>query len=345
MLRECVAVGDIFITPDMMKKGIEGFKDLELSCQYFYFGSNDRHEMRNVVKIIEKGGIDTLTLPEGLEKAVADAEVIMVHLCPLTEKLLSKAEKLKLILCNRGGHENIDIAAATKRNVAVVLNPIHNANAVAEFTVGLMLNEVRNITRSASALQNGQWREKYPNSAAIRELKDMTIGIIGFGAVGKILYDKLTAFNCRFLLNDLFENHALINRNIAEFVPLEKLLRDSDIVTLHARLSKKRILLGAREFGMMKKTAYFINTARSYMVDTAALADALRSGKIMGAAIDVYDTEPVGRDHPLIGLDNVTHTNHRGGDTINSYSDSPAMMMAEAFNFFNGDIPRYWINR
>jgi len=345
MARKCVAVGDVFITPDMMKKGIEGFEGLKLCCQYFYFGTDNRHEMRNVVKIIETGGLNTLPLPEGLEKAVADAEVIMVHLCPVTEKLLSKAKKLKLILCNRGGHENIDIAAATRRKVAVVLNPIHNANAVAEFTVGLILNEVRNITRSAIALQNGQWREKYPNSAAIRELKDMTIGIIGFGAVGKMLYDKLVAFNCRFLLNDLFENHALINKNIAEFVPLERLLKESDIVTLHARMSKKSILLGQREFSMMKPTAYFINTARSYMVDTAALADALRSGRITGAAVDVYDKEPIEPDHPLLGLDNVTLTNHRGGDTINSYSDSPAMMMVEALNFFNGDIPRYWINR
>ncbi len=347
MNKKCVAVGDIFITPDMMKKGIEkGYEDMTFDTEYFYFGSTDRHEMRNTVKVIETGGFETLPLPEGLEEAMAEAEVLMVHLCPVTRKLIEKSPKLKLILCNRGGHENLDIQAATEHGIAVLLNPAHNANAVAEYTVGLMLNEVRNISRSSNAIINGEWREKYPNSAAIREMSDMTIGIIGFGTVGRLLYDKLVSFNCKILINDMFENYSGINKNIAEFVPLEKLLRESDIVSLHARLSKKAILLGEKEFSMMKDTAYFINTARSYMVDYNALANSLKNKTIMGAAIDVFDKEPIDKEScPLLGLDNVTLTNHRGGDTINSYSDSPAMMMKEAFKFFDGDNPRFWINR
>ena len=113
MVKKCVAVGDIFITPEMMKGGIEkGYEDMMFDTKYFYFGSYDRHEMRNVVKTIETGGFETLPLPEGLEEAMADAEVLMVHLCPVTKKLIEKAPNLKLILCNRGGHENLDIAAA-----------------------------------------------------------------------------------------------------------------------------------------------------------------------------------------------------------------------------------------
>ncbi len=346
MTKKCVAVGDIFITSEMMKAGIDkGYEDMTFDTKHFYFGSTDRHEMRNVVKTIETGGFETLPLPEGLEEAMADAEVLMVHLCPVTEKLLEKAPKLKLILCNRGGHENLDIEAATKRGIAVLLNPAHNANAVAEYSVGLMLNEVRNISRSAMAIENGRWREKYPNSKAIREMSDMTVGIIGFGTVGRLLYDKLVSFNCKILINDMFEDYAGINKNIAKFVPLEQLLKESDIVSLHARLSKKTILLGEKEFVMMKNTAYFINTARSYMVDYNALANALKNGGIMGAAIDVFDKEPIDESCPLLHLDNVTLTNHRGGDTINSYSDSPAMMMKEAYKFFDNDNPRFWINR
>lgn len=343
---KCVAIGDNFITPDMMKAGIESYPYLNFSdIEYFYFGVQSRSEMRNIVKIIETGGFETLELPSGLLEAVEDADVIMCHLCPITKVVLEKAKKLKLVLCNRGGHENIDVEACTERNVAVLLNPSHNANAVAEFTVGLILNETRNITRSAIAINNGEWREKYPNTATkIHEMCDMTIGLIGFGSVARLVYQKLKAFNCRFLITDPFGNYDDVNKNIAKFVPLEQLLENSDIVSLHARLSRKAILLGENEFKRMKNTAYFINTARSYMVDYSALANALKTGEIMGAAIDVFDKEPVDPDNPLVGLDNCTLTNHRGGDTINSYSDSPAMMMKEAQKFFEGDTPKFWLN-
>ncbi len=343
---KCVAIGDNFITPDMMKRGIESYSYLNFdNIEYFFFGLHSRSEMRHIVKVIETGGFETLDLPEGLLDAVEDADVIMCHLCPITKKVLERAKKLKLILCNRGGHENIDVEACTEKNVAVLLNPSHNANAVAEFTVGLILNETRNITRSNIAINNGEWREKYPNTATqIHEMCDLTIGLIGFGAVAQLVYEKLKAFNCRFLISDPFYS-GKINKNIAKFVPLEQLLENSDVVSLHARLSRKSILLGEEEFKRMKNTAYFINTARSYMVDYDALAGALKTGEIMGAAIDVFDVEPVTKENnPLVGLDNCTLTNHRGGDTINSYSDSPAMMMKEAQKYFEGDTPKYWLN-
>lgn len=343
---KCVAIGDNFITPDMMKKGIEEYPYLQFSeIEYFYFGLQSRSEMRNIVKIIETGGFETLDLPDGLLKAVEDADVIMCHLCPITKALLERAKKLRLVLCNRGGHENIDVDECTKRNIGVLLNPSHNANAVAEFTVGLILNETRNISRSAIAINNGQWREQYPNTATkIHEMCDMTIGLIGFGSVAKLVYEKLKVFGCRFLITDPFGNYDDINKNIAKFVSLDQLLKNSDVVSLHARLSRKAILLGENEFKMMKNTAYFINTARSYMVDYKALANALKTGEIMGAAVDVFDKEPVDPDNPLFGLDNCTLTNHRGGDTINSYSDSPAMMMKACQKYIEGDMPKFWIN-
>lgn len=344
---KCVAIGDIFITPDMMRTCMEQSADFAFDdVEYFFFGLDSRPEMRGIVKTIETGGFETVELPQGLLDAVEDADVIMCHLCPVTKAVLERAKKLRLVLCNRGGHENIDLKACTERGIGVVMNPSHNANAVADFTVGLMLNETRNISRSAMAIARGEWREKYPNSATqIHEMKDMAIGLIGFGAVAHLVYEKLIAFGCKFLVSDPFANPEYVNPNLVRFVPLETLLRESDIVSLHARLSRKAILLGAKEFAMMKPTAYFINTARSYMVDYQALADALRSGTILGAAVDVYDREPVGPDNPLLGIDNCTLTNHRGGDTVNSYSDSPAAMLKAAREFFDGDEPRYWINR
>ena len=146
------------------------------------------------------------------------------------------------------------------------------------------------------------------------------------------------------MIYDPFIAYDEINKNLAQLVSLDYLLKNSDIVSLHARLSRKAILIGKDEFKMMKKTAYFINTARSYMVDYYALAEALKLGEIMGAAIDVFDKEPVDPDNPLVGIDNCTLTNHRGGDTINSYSDSPAMMLNACRQYLDGDMPKFWIN-
>lgn len=327
-----VAVGDIFITPEMMKNGVEKYKDLFEECEFFFFGQNSRSKMRDTVKKIEMGYRDELELPQGLLEAVEDADALMVHLCPVTEKVLERAKKLKYIMSNRGGSENVDLDAARARRISVMLNPAHNANAVAEYTVGLILSEARNIARSHLSLKCGEWREKYPNSGRIIEMKDLTIGIVGFGNVGELTCEKLSGFQCNILISNLFEperTNPRINWDKVRFVELDELLAASDVVSLHARGKLDKVIIGEREFEMMKPTAYFINTSRAYMVDYKALYNALLKQQIKGAAIDVFEAEPVKPDHPLLQLDNVTLTNHRGGDTLNSYADSPAMMLEE----------------
>ena len=339
-----VAVGDVFITPDMMRKAFEKYDDFD-NCQYFFFGQHTRHKMRSTVKRIEQGERDKCKLPEGYLEAVEDAEVLMVHLCPVTKEVLQRAKKLKYILCNRGGVENVDIDAALERRIKVLFNPAHNANAVAEFTIGTMFCELRNIARSHMAIKNGDWREKYPNSGRIIELKNLTIGIVGFGNVGELVCEKLSGFGCNILVSNLFEpehTNPRINWDKVRFVELEELLAKSDVISLHARSRSKEPIFGKQEFKMMKKTAIFINTARSYMVDYDALYDALNKQLIEGAAIDVFEAEPLGADHPFLALDNVTLTNHRGGDTVNSYSDSPAMMLEELMFFLkDGKKPKF----
>lgn len=325
-----VAIGDVFITPEMMEAGITKFKDFIGKSEAFFFGRNNRKVMRNVVKIIEGGGFEDLDVPEDALEALADAEALMVHLCPVTKDVLAHAPKLKYVLCNRGGHENIDLEACRERGIAVMLNPAHNANAVAEFTVGVILGELRNISRSHLALKSGEWREKYPNSGRIIELKDLTVGVVGFGNIGELVCEKLSSFGCRMLVATRSEHpkdNPRINWDKLEFTSFNRLVTDSDFITVHVRDSKKRVLFAAREFDMMKPTAYFINTARPYVMDYDALYTALSENKIAGAAIDVFPKEPLGLTFPLVTLDNVTITNHRAGDTMNAYSDSPAMML------------------
>ena len=345
---KCVFAGDVFITPDMMRTAAERYGDLVTEESYFFFGRNNRKTMRDVVKVIERGGREELDLPPDLMAAMSDAELLMVHLCPVTKALLAKAPKLKYVLCNRGGCENVDVAAASAQGVKVLLNPAHNANAVAELTIGVIFSEIRNITRSHLALKNGDWREKFPNSGHIIELKDLTVGIIGFGNVGELVCEKLSGFGCRMLVNTPHPGKT-DNPHIAwdrlSFVSLEELITKSDVVSLHARAPKGEMLLGSRAFELMKPTAYFVNTARSYMVDYNALYTALVEGQIAGAAIDVFEIEPLGPSYPFLRLDNITLTNHRGSDTLNAYADSPAMMLESLRKWMTrGVLPKFWIN-
>ena len=327
---KCVAIGDVFITPEMMRDGIMKSSLPIQECETFFFGRNNRKVMRNIVKIIEGGGFEDLDVPEDALESLVDAEILMVHLCPVTRDVLNHAPKLKYILSNRGGSENIDLKAAAERGVRVMLNPAHNANAVAEFVIGVMLGELRNISRSHLAIKNGEWREKYPNSGRIIELKDLTVGIVGFGNIGELVCEKLSSFGCRILVatrNVPDKNNPRINWDRLEFVSFNKLLADSDFISVHVRDPNKRVLFGAREFDLMKSTAYFINTARPYVVDYDALFVALSENRSAGAAIDVFPKEPLGLTFPLVTLDNITLTNHRAGDTVNAYSDSPLMML------------------
>ena len=332
-----VCVGDAFITPDMMREGVAPFLKAEDSLEVLFWGQEDREAMRETARLLEIGHRDSLPLPTLLPEAVKDADLLIVHLCPVTGSLLDNAPRLKAVLSCRGGMENLDVEAATERGIIISNNPAHNANAVAEYTLGLILCETRNICRSHFALKNGQWRKVYPNTAStIRELKDLTVGVVGFGSVGRLVAEKLKALGCRILVSDPFCKEAPYS-----IVPLDELLQKSDVVTLHARA--KGVIIGERELEMLKPTAVLINTARAHLVDTLALKRSLDRGRPLSVALDVFDTEP---DIPgfLREYDNVTITSHRAGDTVNSYKDAPAFAMVNYLGFLEGKPLRFRVN-
>ena len=332
-----VCVGDAFITPDMMREGVAPFLRAEDSLEVLFWGQEDREAMRETARLLETGHRDSLPIPALLPEAVKDADLLIVHLCPVTGSLLDNAPRLKAVLSCRGGVENLDVEAATERGIIISNNPAHNANAVAEYTLGLILCETRNICRSHFALKNGQWRKVYPNTATtIRELKDLTVGVVGFGSVGRLVAEKLKALGCRILVSDPFCKEAPYS-----IVPLDELLQKSDVVTLHARA--KGVIIGERELEMLKPTAVLINTARAHLVDTLALKRSLDRGRPLSVALDVFDTEP---DIPgfLREYDNVTITSHRAGDTVNSYKDAPAFAMDNYLGFLEGKPLRFRVN-
>jgi D-3-phosphoglycerate dehydrogenase len=326
----CLAIGDVILPTKYFDLALE--KD-PLFTSYSSMGWKedlDRAASRNMIRKIETQGYRAFEAEEAYLKAAETAEVLFIHFFPVSETLMDRAKNLKYIISARGGVENIDVAAAKKRGITILHCPSHNAVAVAEYTIGLMIAETRNIARANIALRSGVWRERYPNSAAIPELSDATIGIVGFGTIGQIVARYASVFGSTIVVHDPFVPDETIRA--MGYTPMEKnaLLEASDIVTLHGRIpADAPPVIGAEEFKRMKKTACLINTARAVLVDMGALETALRTGEIMGAAIDVYPAEPLPADSPLLDLDNITLTNHRGGDTLNAYAKAPVLLMGQ----------------
>ncbi len=338
-----ICVGDAYVTSKMMEEGVKPHLSAEDTMDVLFFGEENRVDMRDTVKAIESMKRDFIPVSDELESLIEDCELLIVHLCPVTRRLIEKAKKLKAILSCRGGTENIDVEAATEHSIIVTTNPAHNANAVAEYTIGLIICETRNISRSDHFLKKSIWREQYPNTeTTIRELSDMTIGIVGFGSVGRLVAEKLEVFGCDILIYDPYLSESAYDFINFKFVDMKTLLNKSDVITLHART--KTPIIGANEFAQMKPTAYLINTARSIVVDPVALRNALDNNLIMGAAIDVFETEPVIPEF-YKKYDNITITNHRGGDTINAYKDAPAFAIQNYQRYRNGERMRFWVNK
>lgn len=340
-----VCVGDVLLPPEMMKEATPSFSRYD-DVKYFFFGPDNRTDMRAYIKKMEAEGSKCVPVPEEIMKEIEDADVLQVHMMPVPAEVFERAKNLKIVASNRGGVENIDIEAATKAGVPVISNPAHNANAVAEMTIGLILAETRNISRCHADLKyRGVWGEKFPNSGRIHEMKSLTVGVIGFGTIARIVVKLLLAFRMKVLVYDPFVPAEVIEAQGCTKVEMNELLSQSDVVSMHARVSEStKGMMGEEQFKLMKPTAYFINTARPALVDMEALYRALKENWITGAGIDVWNTEPLPADDKFLQLDNLTATCHKGGDTVESYADSPAMVLTEVERWFAGETPRFLAN-
>ena len=340
-----VCVSDHFMKEEFYLECLKKFPDIEL-ISIPYFGSRDRLEMRAMVDKLEKEGAYAFPPPPELYEAIRDADLLMSHLCPIPRQLMEAAPKLKYILTNRGGLENIDMEAAHELGIPVLNNPAHNGNAVAELTICLMVAETRNVARAHVALKEGVWRENWPNTGRVFELRGKTVGIVGFGTIGRMVAEKLQPFRVNLIATDpnvTPDDPDLAKYNVKLTTP-EEVMSQSDIVTIHARTLKKEQIIGKAELDLMKPTATLINTARAYLLDYDYLAEMLREERITGAALEVFPEEPLPLDSPFRALDNVTLTNHRGGDTVNCYSDSPEDLLIALEKLLKDGIrPKFYI--
>ena len=343
-----VAIGDLLLPTDIIEKIFHGdtIKKYVDGYEAVTFKVESRSAIRNTWRQFEEHGPSGVPCPPNIAEVVKDAEILAVHICPVNNEMIQSAKNLKIILTARGGLENIDINEATKRKIPVINTPNHNSEAVAEYTIGLILSETRNISRSHYALKNGIWQEHYSNSSYIPEINELKVGIVGFGANGQLVSQKLKAFNCEILVSDPYISDKEIIKEGFTPVKLEELLKQADIISLHVRLNSQTAnMISEKEFKLMKSSAYLINCARAGLVNSEALFQALKNETIQGAAIDVYESEPITKDNPLLNLDNITLTNHRAGDTRASYWNAPNLMRGELLKFLNGERPKYIANK
>jgi D-3-phosphoglycerate dehydrogenase / 2-oxoglutarate reductase len=270
---------------------------------------------------------------------VGDAEIAVTQLAPFSAAIMDRTPKLKLIAVSRGGPVNIDMKSAKDRGIKVVNTPGRNASAVAEFTIGAILAETRNITKGHDALRRGEYRgDLYRADVAGRELSEMTVGVVGYGEVGRRVVKYLKAFGCRILVNDPYVQLSAddLRDGVAQ-CSLDMLLAEADVVTLHARVTAETLkMMNADTLRLMKRDATLVNTARGPLMDYDALHDVMRDGHLRGAALETFSVEPVPQDSPLLQLPNVTLTPHIAGASVRTVTHAAGMAADEVRRYLSG---------
>ncbi len=255
---------------------------------------------------------------EEIVEKIKDADVIVVNMVKITESLISKLKKCRLIIRHGIGYDNVDVAACTKYGIQFAYQPDYCKEDVAEHAIALIFACARKVVRSRRTLEEsskrGQW--DFTGLFPIYRLDGKTLGILGVGRIGSRVFRKLRTFGFRILACDPYikeeRRKDLISQGLA-FVDKETLFKESDYLTVHTPLQPDtKHIVNAQMLALMKPTAYVINTSRGAMLDSAALANAVRKGIIAGAAIDVFDKEPPDPDFELFNLENVILTPHTG---------------------------------
>ncbi len=272
-------------------------------------------------------------------------------LCLLTDKIdaevMDAAPNLKVISTYSVGFDHIDVPEATKRGIYVTHTPGVLTDAVAEFTVGLILAVTRRIVEADKIIRTGQWDKPWnPYFLTGPELKGKTIGLVGLGRIGVATAKRLSSFDVKLVYYDRERRWDVESVLNMEYMDLDTLLSVSDIVSIHVPLTKDTYhLINEERLRKMKKTAYLINTARGPVVDTNALIKALKEGWIAGAALDVFEQEPLPPDHPLTKLDNVVLTPHIASATVEARQRMAELAARNLIAVLKGEMPPALVNK
>ena len=330
---KCLAISDLFITKDMMDKGLVELRNqgVEITIKEWLHEDLEALQRDNIK--LEHEGSEAIDLPAEILDGVDDYDIIITQFAPIGKQMIDRYKNLKIVGVLRAGIENVNDRYAEEKGIKVVNTPGRSNTSVSEFTVGLILSEIRNISRGNYYLKNGKWEKYYPNGILSPEVKESTVGIIGYGAIGQRVANLLRPFGGKIIFfDDYFKGETEDTQ-----VDLDTLVREADIISMHYRLTEQtKHLLSMVHFKKMKKSAIVINSARSGLINEQDLIKALQEKIIAGAAVDVYDQEPLPQNHPYLQLDNITITPHIAGSTIGNFANSPKIlakrMITEIYN-------------
>jgi len=340
-----LAAGDEFVLPTLFDEALRAEPDVgDLDIAHLTAGWP--HEPFGPVgpegaRVEEASGTE-----DDLLAALDGARVCLTQMAPFTARVFDAAPDLEMVAVSRGGPVNVDLAAADRAGVAVAQAPGRNAAAAAEYAVGMALAALRRIPMADRELRDGTWRgDLYAYDEAGLELDGATVGLVGYGAIGRIVARVLRAFGATVLVADPYTDEATAGTDGVRLVGLDELLRSSSVASLHARLSDEtRGMIGAREIDLLPQGAVLVNTARGGLLDYGPLPEALRSGRLGGLALDVYDVEPPPDDWPLHHAPNVVATPHLAGATKQTAHRAASIAAGEVARFLRGEPLRHPAN-
>lgn len=289
------------------------------------------------IKLFEaEEGIDvdvkTGLSPDELKATIGEYDALVIRSATkVTEDVLEAATNLKVIGRAGIGVDNIDVEGATKRGVIVMNTPTGNVVTTAEHAIAMMMALTRNIPQGTSSMKAGRWDKKKLQG---REIYNKTFGVIGFGKIGSIVANRARGLKMRVIVYDPVVTPEKIEKAGCESVSLNELYSQADYISVHVPKSKKtQGLVNKKSFEQMKEDAMLINCARGGIVDEDALYEAMQSGKLAGAALDVFATEPPPEDLPLLQMDNVIATPHLGASTAEAQTNVAVMVAKQIISF------------
>lgn len=291
-----------------------------------YVAANGRDPRfpEDIKDYLNSKGIETIANPysgaiteDQLIELIKDADATLAAGEPYTAKVFRSLPKLKVVARVGVGYDVVDMKAATENGVVVTTTPVHAlAQGMAEHTFALLLSFMHKVPQMSSDLRKGEWRTGYWGKR-VEDLYGLTFGMFGMGRIGSETAKRAKAFDMRLIYHDVVRREDLEESLGMEFVSFDRLLAESDVLSLHSPLTPQtRRIIGSAAFSKMKPTAVLLNTARGAIVDEAALAKALEEGRIAGACVDTYSIEPLAPPHPFYRLEdrlpNLLITPHMG---------------------------------
>jgi D-3-phosphoglycerate dehydrogenase len=275
--------------------------------------------------------------------ACADADGILLNQAPMTARVIEALDRCRVISRYGIGYDNVDYLAAEQRGIWVTNVPGYCTEEVAEHALGLLLCAVRRIPLKDRGVRAGKWNLNQP----IRRMAGSVLGIVGFGATGRAFWEKVQGFGfSRILIADPHGGAKLRQGMAGEAVSFDRLIETADFISLHVPLNERtRHCINGETISRMKRGVILVNTSRGQVIDEAALSEALKTGHIGAAALDVFEQEPLGTDHPLLSLENVILTDHSAYYSQEAVSALKTRTAMNAREVLEGRLPRTPVNR